>query len=506
MPSGVTGGQRPPASRPIGCASVAGMIIAAVALFIWAVQVAMLTDLSDSDAAGNGMAQGFAAVAIIVLWVLLAGLTIFAAIAGDAPMWAAAPALVALPLSGFAAATALNLLAEPNTPPFLWPIVVSAMVPPLIVTFCLWALIPSARAAIPAWPAATFIWVTVLIVSASITPMAQIRAHVLDRQAAVRAKWDADYARLKRDAPLWDWLPLLQTANGNGESAMIDGIRHLARRQEDAELMLARGDFPLRYLGRIDLTPNQTICDTARALLRKNAESLALKAGESEPYATIRFEVAGAVAAMDWLVGYDCPSDTESLAWETMAVAYSDPEFDVVRLRELRDPKVLGQTLREHPAHFSMLSPRSHLMAWLHYAGDKTLREQALAGARALDHRTDDAVDMLNGTEYVAWEMLIYLPDLDLEATPELCEAARREVHRELNQIYRPRNDDPRPYRELLDRMGTGQPLRALVWLTENGCETDTEVREAEALVGAYQNSPDRAAMLMTLAALRRKP
>jgi hypothetical protein len=53
---------------------------------------------------------------------------------------------------------------------------------------------------------------------------------------------------------------------------------------------------------------------------------------------------------MDWLVGYDCSCDAESLAWETMAKAYRDPNFDVVRLAEIRGPRSLGRVLHEHPA------------------------------------------------------------------------------------------------------------------------------------------------------------
>jgi len=81
----------------------------------------------------------------------------------------------------------------------------------------------------------------------------------------------------------------------------------------------------------------------------------------------------------------------------------------------------------------------------------------------------------------------------------ELCAAALREAHRELAAIYRPTDTDPRPYRELLDRMGTGKPLEALIWLTSHGCETSTETAEAETLLRAYQDSPNRAAMLRQL-------
>jgi hypothetical protein len=489
-----------PAGPPIGTVTVAVLV-----MFVWVVQLATLSDLSASDPAGNGMAQGFAAIEMIVLWLLLAVLVLIAAVKGSLPIAVVIAAVVAILLSGLAAMSALGLLSDPNTAPFLWPIVVSAVVPPLVVLFCLWAVIPVVRAAIPVAVAAGIVWGITLAVSASVWPMESIRTKVLAERQAARDRWDVAFATLPRDAPLWEWVALLPTADVLQESAVIEGIKHLDRRQNDAETMLERGDFPLRYLGRIDLNPTQKICDTARALLRRKIEPLVLPPGVTRPYPVIRANVEAAVAAMDWLVGYDCSCDTESLAWETMANAYSDTEFDVYRLRELRDPKELGRMLRDSPEHFSMLSPKSHLRAWLHFATDDKLHDRALVGARALEHRTDDAVEMLNGSDFDRWDLLVYLPDLDLRSTPELCAAALAQVQRELAQIYLPASDDPRPYRELIERMGTGEPLRALIWLADHGCDAHAMIEQAEALVRAYQDSPPRTAMLTKLDSLNGK-
>jgi hypothetical protein len=285
---------------------------------------------------------------------------------------------------------------------------------------------------------------------------------------------------------------------------VLDRIRHLGRRQNDADVMLDRGDFPLLYLGSFDLDPTSAVCDKARDLLRRRVQPLASKSPNSRPYAEIAGEVAGAVAAMDWLVGYGCSCDAESLAWETMAKSYRNPNFDVVRLTELRDPENLGRALREHPARFSMLTQQAPLKAWLNFADEEGLREQVFAGARKLDHRTSDAIEMLGEDEYTAQTMLRYLPVLDLDATPQLCEAAHQVLHRQFAQIYRPKADDPRPYRELLSRLGDGAQFSALRWLAEHGCAVAAELSDAESLVRAYQDSPERAAMLATLAQLRR--
>jgi hypothetical protein len=235
--------------------------------------------------------------------------------------------------------------------------------------------------------------------------------------------------------------------------------------------------------------------------------------------------VADAVAAMNWLVGYGCSCDAESLAWEAMAKAYRDPGYDVRYLAELRDPKALGRVLNEDPEQFSMLTPKAHLMAWLKFAdsNDNSVREQALAGARQLDHRTADAVEMLGGgqperpyDEHSAWLVLRDLPVLDLEPTGQLCAAAGNGLHHEFERIYLPRDGGDRPpYWRLLEQP-VKQEFNALIWLAEHGCDMDPELSRAEALVQAYQDSPsqccstapslDRADMLAKLAGLRRKP
>ena len=269
--------------------------------------------------------------------------------------------------------------------------------------------------------------------------------------------------------------------------------------------MLDRGDLPLGYLGRFDLTPTPTICDKARALLRRRVATLVPKTPNSRPYTDVGRQVADALAAMNWLVGYECSCDAESQAWQSMAEAYRNPGFDTVELARLRDPKTFGRLLREYPARFSMLTPKAHLKAWLNYADDKSLREQALAGARKLDHRTADAVEMLRDNEYSGWNVLKYLAVLDLETTAPLCGFALEALHSEFAKTHRPRADDPRPYSELLERLGAYEPLSALTWLAGHGCNAELELSEAEALVRTYQESPGRAAMLATLAQLHRK-
>ncbi len=491
--------------RPVSVGVAAGLSI--IALLFYAIQLAALSDLTGSDAAGNAYAQAYAAIALILLWLLLGSIALIAFFKGEMPRWAAIAGFILIPASGFVSFDALEMLSHPYLPPHLWPIVVPAGAPPLIIAFCFWALLPSMRTLIPAPVASGAVWGTVFILCASMTPLQKIRGDAANREAAKVEKFDADYATLPADAPLWDWVPFLDTPNTTKSTEVLARIRGLERRQADAELMLDRGDFPLGQMSGFDLTPTQTICDKTRALLRKQVAALIPQIPNSKPFGEVRMQTRNAVSAMTWLVGYECSCDAESQAWQAMADAYRDPGFETVELTRLRDPKELGRTLREYPARFSMLSPKSHLGAWLKYADDKSLRAQALEGARKLDHRTADAVEMLRESEYSGWPVLKYLPVLDLETTPSLCGYALKAVQNDFTKVYRPKADDPpRPYSELLERLGAYEPLTAFVWLAGHGCPAEPELTDAEAMVRAYQDSPARVAMLAKLGQLHRKP
>jgi hypothetical protein len=483
---------------------IASTVLSLLILLVWIGLVATLADLGSSDAAGNAMAQGFAAVEIIFVWILLGVVLVIAAVGRALPAAAALAALVLLIASGVAAVSAVDLLAHPSMPPFRLPIVTPALVPPFFLALCFWGLLPPLRAAVPAGVAVGTTLAAIFILSALLLPMSEFRDRAVQRVAVQRENWAKDFERLPADAPLWDVAPFLSTPDDTRQEAVLDRIRHLDRRQADAEAMLDRGDFPLVHLRAFDLDPTPTLCDKARAMLRRRAQLLVPQTPNSRPYADIALEVEGAASAMEWLVGYGCDCDAEALAWENMANAYRGSNFDVVRLREVRDPAALGKTLRDDPAHFSMLTPQSHLRAWLKFTDDRQLRDQALAGARQLDHRTDDAIEIMQTDQYGAYTLLMYLPVLDLQTTPAFCEAALKLLHDQFAPIYRPTRDDPRSYEELLGRLGIGRPLDALVWIASHGCSANDVLTEAEDLVRLYQDSPDRTAMLTRLVALHR--
>src|SRR5487761_2769879 len=97
-------------------------------------------------------------------------------------------AAILIPASGAATFEALGLLSRPHLPPFLWPLVIPALAPPLIFAFCIWARFPSLRAAIPVRLAGGAIWGAVLLLCASVIPLEKVREHADDRVAEALQK------------------------------------------------------------------------------------------------------------------------------------------------------------------------------------------------------------------------------------------------------------------------------------------------------------------------------
>ncbi len=211
---------------------------------------------------------------------LLGILVLIAAVKGEVPPAVLIAALVLILLSGLASGAAMDLLTRPRVMPFRWPIITPALVPPLVIAFCFWALIPSLRAVVPIWPVAATVCGRILILSVAIGPMRHLRQQFEAQLAATYAKVDAEFASLPADAPLWDLLPFL---DGRSDYQLEQQVRArmstLPRRQSDIDAMLDRGDFPFEKLNLqsldLDLTP--TLCDKMRAALRQRLAPLVLK-------------------------------------------------------------------------------------------------------------------------------------------------------------------------------------------------------------------------------------
>src|SRR4030081_1059323 len=108
---------KPPAARPSDGAIAASIVLSVVIGLLWMLQLATVTSLGNSDAAGNAIGEAYAAIQIIALWSLLTIMAILASIKGAAPKPAMAATLVIVPASGFVAMAAADLLARAHLSP-----------------------------------------------------------------------------------------------------------------------------------------------------------------------------------------------------------------------------------------------------------------------------------------------------------------------------------------------------------------------------------------------------
>ena len=501
-------------SRISTVALVAGLLLAsACLLFTFVLTREMSHTAGRGDPAGAAIGLGFAQLGFLLLFVLLTALMLTAGQCGAMP----ASGRIALSLLAPAAFVAINmafeLLTNPNVSPGLWALIVPAAAPTLIVAYSLWALIAPLRARVPARVAGFGLLGALGLICATILPLEAMRHHESGVWAAQVAAWEAKLAAMPEDADLSQWIPLLNSGVYSVEEAARAKILALPSRQRDAEAMLARDEFPLRELSRFDLDPTPALCQNAQASLSRRAAALALKPGEKPDFNKIADEFFGASKAIQWLVSLACASDAQALEWEALGRSYGASDIQVSDLVEARDPKKLGSTLYNDPPKASMLTPKTPLRAWLYFAiglthSDPADRPRLLAGARALDHRTADAVAWLQKghADLDLYVLLHFLPQLDLDTTPALCAAALSEIGEELDEVYRPTADNPLPFRELGERLGAGEPLVALQWLAGHGCDANAQLSAAEEVIAAYQPSPERETMAAALAKLKRSP
>ena len=497
-----------PVSNAVTGIGVTLAILSALATFV---AVGVHADLNGGDAAGTAMVRGFAALWLIVLYAALAGLALTAAVGGATSPLGKLLLLALVPLGLLMSMSASGLLEDTRGSPGHWPLLVIAGFPIVIIALCLWATM-GLRRFIPDPVALALACGLAVLLCLAFAPMRMARDAVLkreaDRETAVRAR----FAALPPDAPLWTWLPFVQSDVYEVSEAAAARIRELPRRQRDAEDMLDRDQLSFSLLSAYDFDPTPSLCEKARGSLARRAAALAARQSSGASAETIGSEVQRATEGMRWLVGLDCSCDAESKAWEDLARASGVSEYSLKTLADLRDPRELGERLLNDPPRFSMLSSRSRLHAWVGFAvasgASKEQVRAALDGARKLDHRTSDAVTWLTDPRYASdrYELMSVFPRLDLEATPALCAAGLAYVRPVLAQIYRPKADEPRSFDQLEFAFGIDQPLTNLLWLASKGCEADAALDEAEALVRAYGDTPSRELMLARIAALRRKP
>jgi hypothetical protein len=92
------------------------------------------------------------------------------------------------------------------------------------------------------------------------------------------------------------------------------------------------------------------------------------------------------------------------------------------------------------------------------------------------------------------------LPELDLKATPELCQAARDFLIKRAKETRVRPKQDPREYHS----DDVEKSLPGIRWLIANGCDCGDAVAAMQASVETFLDTPERQAALAALGALRR--
>ena len=126
------------------------------------------------------------------------------------------------------------------------------------------------------------------------------------------------------------------------------------------------------------------------------------------------------------------------------------------------------------------------------------VRQEAIEFARHLPNRQAEMVRMLANSES---EPLVFLADIDIQPTPELCGAARNWLHQAVVQRRRMFHSGPEPF------VGSEfeEGLNGIAWISANcGCEKELDEIQAYAQ-SQDQNAPAVQKFLAALAAIRKK-
>jgi len=308
----------PPAearSRPI-----AAIVVLAAAGFFYLFVLLCLANLRYSNAAGNGLASALAVVYGLVLWVLLGALIAIAASQGRMPVWSGIAAMVLLPLSGAAAAIAVDLFKTEAS----WFSIVPMLVPPVIAAYAMWARLPQLHRALPPTVTSVVAWGAVLILTLAPLPrffaveteQSAIAARRAAEQKAVASQEEqrhqeklARFEKLTPDSPLWEWQEFI---NDNELAARaVQGARALTHRHADAAAALQKGlGFPLAEYQELDLDVTPEFCAAAGGFLREDAA--AHPPPDLEAYAAYQIvhqNFSPYLEAIEWLTQKNCDID-----------------------------------------------------------------------------------------------------------------------------------------------------------------------------------------------------
>jgi hypothetical protein len=308
------------------------ILLLLASLLIFAVG-GMAFDFHKSDAAGNGMTQGFAFLLAILLWILLGVLLLISGTRNKLP---GVSVLITLLLYAGGAAgyfVALNILKELASGDrfeFLLRIVVVAC-PWAVVWYCLWNFFPGVRAVVPTMVANCVAVVPVLLLAAVpwlvqgpanaiMTARRQAFQDAYDKQQKLVLEINA----LPADTPLIAFLGHTDSPSSDASGAAISRMRTLARRQTETEELLHKQDTRvLRVVSNLDVVMTPALCEGGRQSIRKLAEQFK-PAAPAPPFASVEDKLNTYTTSIRWLRDNGCDCKEEIGAFERTVRLYPE--------------------------------------------------------------------------------------------------------------------------------------------------------------------------------------
>lgn len=300
---------------------VLNVLLIAAAAVMWLWSMACLSNLHGSDAAGNGLAIAFGVIASILLWILVLILLSVSAAKGGWPAWTIGSALVLVPACATANFIAIALLND-TFYKAKWPLVVPAVAPVLLIAYAVWATYPSLRAALPPGIVSGAVWGAILILSLLPWPEYIYRSkHEAEDQARAEAEFKAsepqriEAARqarldaLNKLGPDSDLHEYLDFAGPQDElrAQAFERIRHLARRQSDAEILFREGYIYLeRDLQDMDLRATPPICEGGLNYFMKQLEGIAPDRNDPGSFKKVQEIILPYMPGLKWMAENKC--------------------------------------------------------------------------------------------------------------------------------------------------------------------------------------------------------
>jgi hypothetical protein len=188
--------------------------------------------------------------------------------------------------------------------------------------------------------------------------------------------------------------------------------------------------------------------------------------------------------------------------WPAVAYRKRHGETDRARAEAARkadEPRRIEEERQRNLEAFHQLTSESELEQWLEFrAPGNELREQALEGIRRLPRRQADAELMIARRLDYFWDDV---PNLDLVASPAICEGARAFLRERVTDIRPLHPSDPPSFAFMVERVEPYLPT--MQWLVDHHCDCDAELAALEATVRVYPDSPERGRFLSALTRIR---